>query len=73
MNDLHAKPIIDNKFWIVEQDGAKVANSGKEKKSQTKMILLFSRQTRTVKFTSVAQGAQTAISALITAQSEELG
>lgn len=25
MTELHAKPIIDNKFWIVEQDGAKVA------------------------------------------------
>jgi hypothetical protein len=25
MTDLHAKPIIDNKFWIVEKDGAKFA------------------------------------------------
>jgi hypothetical protein len=25
MNELHAKPIIDGKFWIVEQDGAKFA------------------------------------------------
>ncbi len=25
MTELHAKPIIDNKFWIVEQDGEKVA------------------------------------------------
>jgi hypothetical protein len=25
MNDLHAKPIIDNKFWIVEKDGIKFA------------------------------------------------
>jgi hypothetical protein len=25
MNELHAKPIIENKFWIVEQDGEKVA------------------------------------------------
>jgi hypothetical protein len=25
MTEIHAKPIIDNKFWIVEQDGEKVA------------------------------------------------
>jgi hypothetical protein len=25
MTDLHAKPIIENKFWIVEQDGEKIA------------------------------------------------
>jgi hypothetical protein len=25
MTDLHAKPIIDNKFWIVEKDGTKFA------------------------------------------------
>ena len=25
MTELHAKPIIDNKFWFVEQDGEKVA------------------------------------------------
>lgn len=25
MTDLHAKPIIDDKFWIVEQDGEKFA------------------------------------------------
>ncbi len=25
MTDLHAKPIIDNKFWIVEKNGAKFA------------------------------------------------
>ena len=25
MTDLHAKPIIDNKFWIVERDGEKFA------------------------------------------------
>jgi hypothetical protein len=24
MTDLYAKPIIDGKFWIVEQDGIKV-------------------------------------------------
>ena len=25
MTDLHAKPIIENKFWIVERDGEKFA------------------------------------------------
>lgn len=25
MTDLHAKPIIENKFWIVEQNGEKIA------------------------------------------------
>jgi hypothetical protein len=30
MNELHAKPIIDNKFWIVEQDGEKVATLRKD-------------------------------------------
>lgn len=25
MNEIHAKPIIENKFWIVEKDGAKFA------------------------------------------------
>jgi hypothetical protein len=25
MTEIHAKPIIDNKFWIVEQNGEKVA------------------------------------------------
>ena len=25
MSDIHAKPIIDNKFWIVEQDGKRFA------------------------------------------------
>lgn len=30
MTDLHAKPIIDNKFWIVEKDGEKVATLRKD-------------------------------------------
>jgi hypothetical protein len=30
MTDLHAKPIIDNKFWIVEQDGEKLATLRKD-------------------------------------------
>jgi hypothetical protein len=25
MNDIHAKPVIENKFWIVEKDGTKFA------------------------------------------------
>lgn len=25
MTEIHAKPIIDNKFWIVEKDGEKIA------------------------------------------------
>lgn len=30
MTDLHAKPIIENKFWIVEKDGEKFATLRKE-------------------------------------------
>jgi hypothetical protein len=30
MTELHAKPIIDNKFWIVEQNGSKVATLRKD-------------------------------------------
>lgn len=30
MTDLHAKPIIENKFWIVEKDGAKFATLRKD-------------------------------------------
>ncbi len=30
MTDLHAKPIIDNKFWIVEQNGEKIATLRKD-------------------------------------------
>jgi hypothetical protein len=30
MTDLHAKPIIDNKFWIVEQGGEKIATLRKD-------------------------------------------
>ena len=25
MTEIHAKPIIDNKFWIIEEDGEKIA------------------------------------------------
>ena len=31
MTEIHAKPIIDNKFWIVEQDGEKIATLKKTK------------------------------------------
>jgi hypothetical protein len=37
MNALHAKPIVDGKFWIVEQDGAKVATL--HKKENNKFVL----------------------------------
>lgn len=30
MTEIHAKPIIDNKFWIVEQDGEKIATLRKD-------------------------------------------
>lgn len=30
MTDLHAKPIIDNKFWIIEKDGEKFATLRKD-------------------------------------------
>jgi len=30
MTDLHAKPIIDNKFWIIEKDGEKIATLRKD-------------------------------------------
>jgi hypothetical protein len=30
MNEIYAKPIIENKFWIVEQDGTKVATLRKD-------------------------------------------
>jgi len=30
MTEIHAKPIIDNKFWIVEQNGEKVATLRKD-------------------------------------------
>jgi hypothetical protein len=30
MTDLHAKPIIDNKFWIVEHGGEKIATLRKD-------------------------------------------
>jgi hypothetical protein len=34
MTDLHAKPIIDNKFWIVEKDGEKFATLRKDEENR---------------------------------------
>lgn len=37
MTDIHAKPIVDGKFWIVEQDGEKIAVL--HKKDNNKFVL----------------------------------
>lgn len=37
MTEIHAKPIVDGKFWIVEQDGEKIATL--HKKENNKFIL----------------------------------
>ncbi len=37
MSDIHAKPIVDGKFWIVEQDGEKIATL--HKKENNKFVL----------------------------------
>jgi hypothetical protein len=37
MNDIHAKPIVDGKFWIVEQDGEKIGTL--HKKENNKFML----------------------------------
>jgi hypothetical protein len=34
MTDLHAKPIIENKFWIVEKDGARYATLRKDEENR---------------------------------------
>ena len=34
MSELHAKPIIENKFWIVEEDGEKVATLRKDEENR---------------------------------------
>jgi hypothetical protein len=34
MTDLHAKPIINNKFWIVEKDGEKFATLRKDEENR---------------------------------------
>lgn len=37
MSEIHAKPVVDGKFWIVEQDGEKIATL--QKKENNKFIL----------------------------------
>ena len=37
MTEIHAKPIVDGKFWIVEQDGTKIATL--HKKENNKFVL----------------------------------
>lgn len=37
MTEIHAKPIVDGKYWIVEQDGEKIATL--QKKENNKFIL----------------------------------
>lgn len=37
MTEIHAKPIVDGKFWIVEQDGAKIGTL--HKKENNKFVL----------------------------------
>ncbi len=34
MTEIHAKPIIDNKFWIVEKDGEKFATLRKDEENR---------------------------------------
>lgn len=34
MTEIHAKPIIDNKFWIVEKDGEKIATLRKDEENR---------------------------------------
>lgn len=34
MNEIHAKPIVDGKFWVVEQDGEKVATLQKQENNR---------------------------------------
>ena len=37
MTEIHAKPIVDGKFWIVEQDGSRIATL--HKKENNKFVL----------------------------------
>jgi hypothetical protein len=37
MTEIHAKPVIEGKYWIVEQDGSKIATL--QKKENNKFIL----------------------------------
>ena len=34
MTEIHAKPIVDEKFWIVEQDGEKVGTLHKKENNK---------------------------------------
>jgi hypothetical protein len=50
MTDLHAKPIIENKFWIVEKDGEKFATLRKDEENRFVMsnetgILIYNTKT----------------------------
>ena len=37
MSEIHAKPVVDGKYWIVEQDGTKIATL--QKKENNKFVL----------------------------------
>jgi hypothetical protein len=50
MTDLHAKPIIENKFWIVEKDGEKFATLRKDEENRFVMsnetgIMIYNTKT----------------------------
>ena len=54
MTDLHAKPIIDNKFWIVEKDGEKFATLRKNEDNKFVMsnnlgILIYENKESLIK------------------------
>jgi hypothetical protein len=34
MNEIYAKPVVDGKFWIVEQDGTKIATLHKKENNK---------------------------------------
>ena len=46
MSDIHAKPIVDGEFWIVEEDGAKIATLHKKENNR----FLLSSKTGEVMF-----------------------
>jgi hypothetical protein len=37
MSEIHAKPIVDGKLWVVEQDGEKVATLSKQENNKFKL------------------------------------
>ena len=47
MTEIHAKPIVEGKFWIVEKDGSKIATLHKKENNK----LYF--QVQTVKLCSI--------------------